>query len=197
MARASCWKWIGAPSRSSISPAPIYCIADVCSHDDGPVAEGELNGYEIECPRHGAHFDVRTGKVLSFPAIVDIPAYPVRVEDDVVYVGTAARPELAQGPSRPPAGALTPKSSKSSPWPKQPSSRGPGGRVSQASPTTITATMCSLPRLFPTSSTTRSFASCKPSKPSTPSWPSQTRPRGAWAGRYPRSSSRCATRRRS
>ena len=64
-----------------------YCIADVCSHDDGPVAEGELDGDSIECPRHGAHFDVRTGKVLSFPAIVDIPAYPVRVEDGEVLVG--------------------------------------------------------------------------------------------------------------
>jgi 3-phenylpropionate/trans-cinnamate dioxygenase ferredoxin subunit len=64
-----------------------YCIADVCSHDDGPVAEGELVGTEIECPRHGARFDVRTGKVLSFPAIVDIPSYPVRVEDGSVLVG--------------------------------------------------------------------------------------------------------------
>ena len=65
----------------------FYCIADVCSHDDGPVAEGELAGTEIECPRHGAHFDVRTGKVLTFPAIVDIPAYPVRIEDGLVLVG--------------------------------------------------------------------------------------------------------------
>jgi 3-phenylpropionate/trans-cinnamate dioxygenase ferredoxin subunit len=64
-----------------------YAIADVCSHDDGPVAEGELEGYEIECPRHGARFDVRNGKVLSFPAIVDIPAYPVKIEDDEVLVG--------------------------------------------------------------------------------------------------------------
>jgi 3-phenylpropionate/trans-cinnamate dioxygenase ferredoxin subunit len=64
-----------------------YCIADVCSHDDGPVAEGDLQGFEIECPRHGAHFDVRSGKVLSFPAIVDIPAYPVRVDGDDVLVG--------------------------------------------------------------------------------------------------------------
>jgi len=64
-----------------------YAIADVCSHDDGPVAEGELEGHEIECPRHGARFDVRNGKVLSFPAIVDIPSYPVRVEDDEVWVG--------------------------------------------------------------------------------------------------------------
>jgi 3-phenylpropionate/trans-cinnamate dioxygenase ferredoxin subunit len=64
-----------------------YCIADVCSHDDGPVAEGELDGTEIECPRHGARFDVRTGKVLSFPAIVDIPAYPVKVEAGEILVG--------------------------------------------------------------------------------------------------------------
>jgi 3-phenylpropionate/trans-cinnamate dioxygenase ferredoxin subunit len=65
----------------------LYAIADVCSHDDGPVAEGELDGHEIECPRHGARFDVRDGKVLSFPAIVNIPAYPVRVEDGEVLVG--------------------------------------------------------------------------------------------------------------
>lgn len=64
-----------------------YAIADVCSHDDGPVAEGDLHDYVIECPRHGAHFDVRTGKVLSFPAIVDIPAYPVKVEGDEILVG--------------------------------------------------------------------------------------------------------------
>jgi 3-phenylpropionate/trans-cinnamate dioxygenase ferredoxin subunit len=64
-----------------------YCIADVCSHDDGPVAEGELDGFDVECPRHGARFDVRSGKVLSFPAIVDIPAYPVKVEGDEILVG--------------------------------------------------------------------------------------------------------------
>lgn len=68
-----------------------YAIADVCSHDDGPVAEGDLVGeYEIECPRHGAHFDVRSGKVLSFPAIVDIPAYPVKVEEGELMVGLPA-----------------------------------------------------------------------------------------------------------
>lgn len=65
----------------------LYAIADVCSHDDGPVAEGELDGHEIECPRHGARFDVRDGKVLTFPAIVSIPAYPVKVENGEVLVG--------------------------------------------------------------------------------------------------------------
>lgn len=64
-----------------------YAIADVCSHDDGPVAEGELDEFEIECPRHGARFDVRSGKVLSFPAIVDIPAYPVKIEGGEILVG--------------------------------------------------------------------------------------------------------------
>ena len=64
-----------------------YAIADVCSHDDGPVAEGDLRDYEIECPRHGARFDVRTGKVLTFPAIVDIPAYPVKVDGGQVLIG--------------------------------------------------------------------------------------------------------------
>jgi 3-phenylpropionate/trans-cinnamate dioxygenase ferredoxin subunit len=64
-----------------------FAIMDVCSHDDGPVAEGELNEFEIICPRHGAHFDVRDGKALTLPAVVDIPAYPVRVEGDAIQLG--------------------------------------------------------------------------------------------------------------
>jgi 3-phenylpropionate/trans-cinnamate dioxygenase ferredoxin subunit len=67
-----------------------YAIADVCSHDDGPVGDGELSGYEITCPRHGASFDVRTGQVLSLPAIVDIPAYPVRLVDGQIQIGLPA-----------------------------------------------------------------------------------------------------------
>jgi len=64
-----------------------FAIADVCSHDDGPVAEGELLGHEIACPRHGARFDLRTGEVLSLPAVVDIPAYPVRIEGNQILIG--------------------------------------------------------------------------------------------------------------
>ena len=64
-----------------------FAIADVCSHDDGPVGEGTLEGFEIICPRHGAHFDLRTGKVLALPAFVDIPAYPVRVNEDQIEIG--------------------------------------------------------------------------------------------------------------
>ncbi|MBN2548130.1 MAG: non-heme iron oxygenase ferredoxin subunit [Anaerolineales bacterium] len=65
----------------------IFAIADQCSHDDGPLGDGELNGYEVSCPRHGASFDVRTGKVLSLPAVVDIPAYPTRIVDGQIEVG--------------------------------------------------------------------------------------------------------------
>ncbi len=65
----------------------LFAIADVCSHDNGPLGDGDLNGFEIICPRHGATFDVRNGKVLSLPAIVDIPAYPVRVVDGQVQIG--------------------------------------------------------------------------------------------------------------
>lgn len=64
-----------------------FAIADVCSHDDGPVAEGEVIGTEIECPRHGARFDLKTGKALTLPAVVDIPSYPVRVVGDEIQVG--------------------------------------------------------------------------------------------------------------
>lgn len=65
----------------------VYAIADVCSHDDGPVGEGDVEGFEIACPRHGARFDLRTGAVLSLPAIVDIPAYPIMIEDGVILIG--------------------------------------------------------------------------------------------------------------
>jgi 3-phenylpropionate/trans-cinnamate dioxygenase ferredoxin subunit len=64
-----------------------YAVADVCSHDDGPVGEGNLDGYEIICPRHGARFDLRTGKVLAFPAFVDIPVYPIRLVGDKIEIG--------------------------------------------------------------------------------------------------------------
>jgi 3-phenylpropionate/trans-cinnamate dioxygenase ferredoxin subunit len=64
-----------------------FAIADICSHDDGPVAEGEVNGFEVECPRHGARFDIMTGKALTLPAVVDIPAYPVRLEGNEIQIG--------------------------------------------------------------------------------------------------------------
>ncbi|HCB48906.1 MAG: biphenyl 2,3-dioxygenase [Anaerolineae bacterium SG8_19] len=64
----------------------FYCIEDVCTHDGGPVAEGELVGFSIECPRHGALFDIRDGAVLSMPAVTPVPTYEVKVEGDDIFV---------------------------------------------------------------------------------------------------------------
>jgi len=65
----------------------FFAIGDVCTHDDGPLGDGDLEGHNVVCPRHGAEFDVRTGKVVSMPAVVDIPAYPVRIVDGMIEVG--------------------------------------------------------------------------------------------------------------
>jgi 3-phenylpropionate/trans-cinnamate dioxygenase ferredoxin subunit len=64
----------------------FYAISDVCTHDNGPLDQGELDGYHIECPRHGARFDVRTGSVITLPAVLPIDTYPVRVVGDEVQV---------------------------------------------------------------------------------------------------------------
>ena len=64
----------------------IYAIANVCTHDDGPLGEGYLLGEEIECPRHGARFNVKTGEVKVLPAIVSVPSFPVKVEGDTILV---------------------------------------------------------------------------------------------------------------
>ncbi len=67
-----------------------FAIDDVCSHDDGPLGDGDLVGFEVSCPRHGAKFDVRTGKAISLPAIVDIFAYPVRIQNGQIEIGIPA-----------------------------------------------------------------------------------------------------------
>jgi 3-phenylpropionate/trans-cinnamate dioxygenase ferredoxin subunit len=65
----------------------IFAIADLCTHDDGPLGEGEIEGQAVVCPRHGARFDLRSGKALTLPAVKDISAYPVRVVDGQIEVG--------------------------------------------------------------------------------------------------------------
>ncbi len=64
----------------------IYAVKDVCTHDDGPLGEGELNGCQIECPRHGARFDVTTGKAMSLPAVLPVPTYKVEVQGSDIFV---------------------------------------------------------------------------------------------------------------
>ncbi len=64
----------------------FHAIDDVCTHDGGPLAEGEFRGNEIECPRHGARFDVRTGKPLCMPAIEPVTTHQVVLQGDEVFV---------------------------------------------------------------------------------------------------------------
>jgi 3-phenylpropionate/trans-cinnamate dioxygenase ferredoxin subunit len=64
----------------------FFAIDDVCTHDGGPLAEGEFSGGEIECPRHGARFDVRTGKPLCMPAIEPVTTHRVVIQGDGVFL---------------------------------------------------------------------------------------------------------------
>ncbi len=63
-----------------------YAIDDVCTHDGGPLGEGRLRNGRVVCPRHGAQFDARTGKVLSLPAVRSVRSYAVSVVDGGLYV---------------------------------------------------------------------------------------------------------------
>lgn len=68
----------------------FYAIEDVCTHDGQPLTDGPINGCEITCPRHGARFDVVTGKALCMPATSPVPRFAIKVEQDQILVG----PEL-------------------------------------------------------------------------------------------------------
>src|SRR5207237_4013447 len=61
-------------------------IDNICTHDGGVLGEGELDGCNVECPRHGARFELLTGRVTSLPAVFPVNAYPVRVVNGAVQV---------------------------------------------------------------------------------------------------------------
>ena len=63
-----------------------YAIDDVCTHDGGPLADGEFRGTEVQCPRHGARFDVRTGKALCFPAFEPVTTHRTEVRGSEIFV---------------------------------------------------------------------------------------------------------------
>ena len=64
----------------------IFAVANLCTHDGGPLGEGELVDHQVECPRHGARFDVRSGAVRALPAVLPIPTYEVKVEGDDILI---------------------------------------------------------------------------------------------------------------
>jgi 3-phenylpropionate/trans-cinnamate dioxygenase ferredoxin component len=66
----------------------LCAIEDRCTHDDGPLAEGEFEPDEgvVVCPRHGARFDVCSGRALTLPAYIPVDTFPVRVDDGLIVV---------------------------------------------------------------------------------------------------------------
>lgn len=69
----------------------IYAIEDVCTHDGGPLVEGTVvDDCLVQCPRHGARFDIRTGAAVRFPAFEPTQTFQVRVENDAIWM---QRPE--------------------------------------------------------------------------------------------------------
>ncbi|MBI4055283.1 MAG: non-heme iron oxygenase ferredoxin subunit [Elusimicrobia bacterium] len=64
----------------------FYAVEDICTHDEGPLGEGTLLGEAIECPRHGARFNVKTGAVLRMPAAAPIKTFATKLENGMVSV---------------------------------------------------------------------------------------------------------------
>jgi len=62
-----------------------YCIEDTCTHDGQAMTDGELNGCEITCPRHGARFDIRTGAALCMPANEPVAVFDVQIRDGAIF----------------------------------------------------------------------------------------------------------------
>ncbi len=64
----------------------FYAVDNLCTHDNGPLGEGTLNNGSVECPRHGARFDVQTGAVKALPAVKPVRTYPVQLDGDEIRV---------------------------------------------------------------------------------------------------------------
>ncbi len=75
-----------------VGEGDVCAIEDLCTHDEGPLGQGRLYGAVIECPRHGAEFDVRSGAVRRLPAVVPLRTYPTRLRDGWVEIAEEAEP---------------------------------------------------------------------------------------------------------
>jgi 3-phenylpropionate/trans-cinnamate dioxygenase ferredoxin component len=64
----------------------FFATQDLCTHDNGPLGDGEVKGDEVECPRHGGRFNIKSGKATAMPAMFPIKIFPVKIENDQVLV---------------------------------------------------------------------------------------------------------------
>lgn len=86
----------GSARRIEIGDEPVaifnvdgefYAIGDTCSHEEASLSEGDVFGDVVECPLHGAEFDLRTGQARTLPAVQPVPSYEVKVEGDAILLG--------------------------------------------------------------------------------------------------------------
>ncbi len=63
-----------------------FAISDTCTHEEASISEGDVDGNIVACPRHGARFDVKTGAVLSLPAMRPLETYEVKVDGDDILL---------------------------------------------------------------------------------------------------------------
>ena len=68
------------------SGGAVYAVDDTCTHEKESLSGGFIDENTIECPRHGAMFDLKTGRVLSLPATRDLTTYEVKVENGEILV---------------------------------------------------------------------------------------------------------------
>jgi 3-phenylpropionate/trans-cinnamate dioxygenase ferredoxin subunit len=64
----------------------VFALGDECSHAKASLSEGEVFDHEVECPRHGSPFDLKTGEPQTLPATAPVPVFPVEVRDGDVYL---------------------------------------------------------------------------------------------------------------
>jgi 3-phenylpropionate/trans-cinnamate dioxygenase ferredoxin subunit len=125
-----------------------YALSDLCTHDGGELSDGVLDGYVIECARHGARFDIRTGAVLAMPATGAVPRHAVRVIGEQIQVAceTCEEKQAAAEAAQRAEGA----GAAANPHTGQPAyTDSPGGQSSarrQAAPTATTSGAASVTR---------------------------------------------------
>jgi ferredoxin-NADP reductase/nitrite reductase/ring-hydroxylating ferredoxin subunit len=98
---------LGKPVVLCMVNGKVYAIDAVCSHEGGPLEDGTLDGYEVECPWHGSKFDIRTGEVRNPPADKPQLAYEVKVEEDEILIREKPKSEEAKIRKGPPLHELT------------------------------------------------------------------------------------------
>lgn len=84
--RVMVYRWAEKPIAIFRLDDGYYAIEDRCSHEEAALSEGEIENGKVECPLHGALFDIKTGKNLSLPAVLPVKSYRVKIENGDIFL---------------------------------------------------------------------------------------------------------------